>query len=246
MQKSKKLRVKNKNPKTKNHLVVILFGPPGSGKGTQAELLSKKLDFYHLETSEILEKNLREVKRSDFVVIKNKKYSLLKEKELRKSGILMSPSLIAFWTKNRIIKVAKEEKGLVVSGSFRTLYEGKEIIPLLKRLYGIKNIKIILIKLSSKESIWRNSHRRTCELMRHPVLYAKETAKLKKCPLDGSRLVIRKDDSADIIKVRLKEYAERTFPLINFLKKQGLKVKEVNGEQSVAGVFKDVLKNIRS
>lgn len=228
----------------KKPLVIILLGPPGSGKGTQAELLSEKLDSYHLETSEIIEKNLAKAKKNDFVTVKNKKYFLSEEKRLRESGTLMSPPLITFWTKNKIRELAKEENGIVTSGSPRTLYEGKELIPLLKKLYGAKNIKVILIKLSGKDSIWRNFHRRSCELMRHPILYIKETAKLKKCPLDGSKFIVRKDDNPEIIKIRLKEYKQRTFPLIELFRKQGLKVKEVEGKQSVEGVFKDILKVI--
>jgi adenylate kinase len=78
--------------------------------------------------------------------------------------------------------------------------------------------------------------------MRHPILFAKETVGLKYCPVDGSKLLFRKDDTPETIKIRLKEYEERTFPLIGFFKKQGLKIKEINGEQSVADVFSDVLK----
>ena len=89
-----------------------------------------------------------------------------------------------------------------MTGSPRTLYEGKRIIPLLKKLYGTKNIKIILIKVSAEESIFRNSHRRICELMRHPILYTKETIKLTRCPLDGSKLIRRKGlDDPETIKV---------------------------------------------
>ncbi|MCJ7786817.1 nucleoside monophosphate kinase, partial [Patescibacteria group bacterium] len=200
MKLSKKLNTKNYKLKTKNHLVVIILGPPGSGKGTQAELLSQKLNLHHLETSKIIEKNLLNVQKSDFVIIKGKKYFLIKEKELRESGGLMSSPLIAFWIKNKIKELAREEKGIIFSGSPRTLYEGKELIPFLKKLYRTKDIKTILIKLSPKESIWRNSHRKTCELMRHPILFAKETAELTRCPLDGSKLVIRKDDNPQTIK----------------------------------------------
>lgn len=229
----------------KKPIVIIVLGPGGSGKGTQAELLAEKLNLYHLETSEIIVKNLADAKKGDFVRIGKKKYSLLREKKLRESGELMSPPLISYWIKNKIKELAKEKKGIATSGSPRTLYEGKVLIPLLKKLYGAQNIKIILINLSEKESIRRNSHRRTCELMRHPILYNKETAKLTKCPFDGSKLTIRKDDAPKVIKIRFREYKERTFPLVDYFKKQGLKVKKVNGEQSVEKVFKDVLKAIK-
>jgi len=225
--------------------VIILFGPPGSGKGTQAELLAEKFNLYYLETSEIIVANLRDAKKGDFIKVKGKKYFLLEEKKLRESGELMNPPLISFWIKKKIKELAKEGKGIATSGSPRTLYEGKEVIPLLKKLYGSKNIKVILIELSEKASIWRNSHRRTCQLMRHPILYTRETAKLTKCPFDGSKLVFRKDDTPEIIKIRLKEYKERTFPLVDYFKKQGFKIKEVDGEQSVEKVFENILKAIK-
>jgi len=223
-------------------LAVIIIGPPGSGKGTQAELLSERLNIYHLETSKIIESNLDCAGKNDFVSVKGKKYFLLEEKKLRERGILMSPPLIAFWIKNKIIGLNKEGKGIVTCGSPRTLYEGKEVIPLLKKLYGTNNIRVISIKLSSEESIKRNSHRKACELMRHPILYSEETIGLKHCPIDGSELLFRKDDTPETIKIRLREYEERTYPLIGYFKKQGLKIKEINGEQSVAEVFSDILK----
>ena len=135
---------------------------------------------------------------------------------------------------------------LVFSGSPRTLYEGEKLIPLLEELYGSKNIKIFEILLSAQESIFRNSHRRICELMRHPILWTKETEKLQHCPLDGSKLLKREGlDDPETIKIRLEEYKKRTFPLIDFFKKQKLIVKNINGEQAVGDVFKDILKVLK-
>jgi len=78
--------------------------------------------------------------------------------------------------------------------------------------------------------------------MRHSILYTKETAKLKKCPFDGSKLVFREDSDPKVIKSKLKEFKERTLPLIDYFKKERLKVKKVNGEQSVAAVFQNIFK----
>jgi adenylate kinase len=241
----KKLKTKNEKLKTKNHLVVILLGPPGSGKGTQAELLAEKFDFCHVESSEIIEKHLANAKKGDYVIVKGKKYFLLEEKKLRENGRLTSFPLITFWMTSKIKELAKEGKGIAASGWPRSLYEIKEEMPIFERFYGKKNIKVILIELSDREVIWRNTHRKTCELMRHPILYSKETIKLSRCPFDGSKLLIRKDDTPDAIKMRLKEYRKNTLPLIDYFKKQGLKVKKINGEQSVADVFKDILKALK-
>jgi len=142
----------------------------------------------------------------------------------------------------KINELFQSGKGIVFAGSPRTMHEGEKVIPQIEALYGQKNIKIILLELSPEQTIFRNSNRKICELMRHPVLYTEETRNLKSCPLDGSKLLKRTGlDDPETIKVRIKEYEERTLPLVGFFEKAGLGVKKVNGEQSVEGVHKDIL-----
>lgn len=225
--------------------VIIIIGPPGSGKGTQAKLLAEKFDIYHWDTSKIVGRRIAEAKKGEFVIVEGKKYYFEEERKKRLKGLLWDPSFTHHLVKEKIEELAKEKEGIAMTGSPRTLEEGKKLVPVLKKLYGAKNIRVVVLQLSAKESIWRNSHRRECELVRHPIVYTKETAKLTECPLDGSKLVFRKDDSSEIIKIRLREYKEKTLPLVDLLKKQGLKVIKVNGEQSVADVFKDILIAVR-
>ena len=233
-----------KNSKSKK-LVLILLGPPGAGKGTQAELLADKLGLYYLETSKILEKSFNLSKKQKFIKIAGKKYFYINEKKLWTEGALCSPPFVSYLIKEKIKQLYKAGENLVMAGSPRTLYEGQEIMPFLEKLYGQKNIKVILIQVSAQESIFRNSHRRICELMRHPILYSKETAKLKFCPLDGSKLVRRKGlDDPDTIKIRLNEYKERTLPLIKYFKERKLNVKKINGKGSVSKVFQSILKSL--
>ena len=133
-----------------------------------------------------------------------------------------------------------------MAGSPRTLFEAKDQIPFLKKTYGVKNIRAAVIEISPEATIWRNSHRRICELMRHPILYTKETARLKNCPLDGSKLARRKGlDDPKTIRVRLGEYKARTLPVVEYTQSQEIKVKIVNGEQSVERVYKDLLSALR-
>jgi len=230
---------------SKNKRAIIVLGPPGSGKGTQAELLAEKFNLFHLETSEIIERKLVGIQEDDSVVVKGEKYFLIEEKRKRESGKLMSGPLIGFWMTEKIKELAKEEKGITTSGSPRTLDEAKDIIPALKKLYGVKNIKIIWLNLDAKDVIWRNSHRKTCELMRHPILYTKETEKLTKCPFDGSWLLTRKDDTPEAIKVRLERYKDETLPVIYYLKKEGLRIKNIDGFPQPAVVFKNILKALK-
>lgn len=222
--------------------VIILMGPPGSGKGTQGELIAEKMGLYYFETSKILEQSFQGHREGEFVEVEGKKYFLKEEEEIWKKGILCSPPFVSHLVKEKVKDLHQKGESLLLSGSPRTLLEGQELMPLLEKLYGKDNIKIILLNISAEQTISRNSHRRICELMRHPVLYTPETEKLTRCPLDGSKLVRREglDDPETILK-RLEEYKERTIPLLEFYKENGLEVKEVDGEGSVAEVFERVL-----
>lgn len=231
---------------TQEKLTVILIGPPGAGKGTQAELLADKLNLYHLETSQVLESRIMGAKKGEYAVVEGKKYFFSQAKKQWKTGQLVYRPLTTFWMRTKIRELAKEGKNLVLTGSPRDLYEGERLMPVLKKLYGKENIKVIILKLNPKKSIWRNSHRRICQLMRHPILYSKETTKLTKCPLDGSVLLKRKGlDNPKTIKIRLKVYQKHTFPLVEYFQKEKYKIKEVNGDQSVAKVFQDILKALQ-
>lgn len=231
-----------------NKQIIIIFGPPGAGKGTQAGLLSDKLGFYSFETSKILEKkfkeaeNLTENSQERFIEFEGQKFDILNEKKIWLEGVLCSPPFVTYLVQQEIKKLFDEGKSLIFSGSPRTLYEAERVIPFLKNLYGEENIKTILLEIKPEETIYRNSNRRICELMRHSILHNKETEKLTICPIDGSKLIKRKGlDDPETIKVRLKEYKERTFPIFDYLKSKGMDIKKVNGEQSVADVHKDIL-----
>jgi adenylate kinase len=228
--------------------VIILLGSPGSGKGTQGELLSEKMNLYYFETSKILEDKFtrKETAGKNWIKIDGKTYHFKKEKELWENGLLCSPPFVTFLVMEKIKELFKAGKSLILSGSPRTLYEGERLIPFLKKFYKRENIEVILLEQSAETSIFRNSHRRICRLMRHPILYNKETARLKKCPIDGSELMKRKGlDNPETIKVRLKEYKERTFPLVELFKKEKLRMKRINGEKPPADVFRNILKALK-
>lgn len=230
----------------KKALVIILFGPPGAGKGAQALLLSEKLNLYRIETSKIIEENIAKARKKDFVVVNGKRYFLYQEKKFWETGALCSPALVAFWLKNKVEELAKLGKNLLIEGSPRSLTEAKELVPVLKKLYkGKDSIKIIFLEVSPQTTVFRNSHRRICSLIRHSILYSDETKNLKYCPLDGSKLIRRSGlDDAETIKTRIKEYKKRTLPLIKCFKEQGLIVKKINGEKSVSAVFEEILRKI--
>ncbi len=232
--------------------VIILFGPPGAGKGTQSELLSGKLGLYLFETSKILERefkkaeDLEENSPERRIEFDGQKFDILNEKELWKSGLLCSPPYVTYLCIREFKRLAADGDNLIISGSPRTVYEAEKEMPILEELYGKKNIKIAMIEISAEVTIFRNTHRKICELMRHSILFNKETEKLKICPLDGSKLVKRKNlDDLKTIKVRLEQYKERTLPLFEYFKNNGFKVEMVNGEKSVAEVHEEILKIVQ-
>jgi adenylate kinase len=232
--------------------VIIILGPPGAGKGTQSELLSGKLNLYLFETSKILEREFKEAENSPdnekerFVEVDGEKFDVLEEKENWKNGILCSPPYVTYLVVNEIKNLFNAGKNLVLSGSPRTIYEVQREIPIIEDLYGKENIKVILLEINPEETIFRNSHRKICELMRHSILFNKETENLTICPLDGSKLVKREDlDDPETIKVRIKEYTERTLPIVEYFEKNNINVKKINGGQAVADVFKDILEVIK-
>jgi adenylate kinase len=234
--------MKNSN----NSMVIILLGPPGSGKGTQASLLSQKFNLYYLETSKLLEEAFKKEKKENFIVEEGKKYYFKDEKKLWEEGKLCDPPFVTHLILRKIKELFKEKRNLVLAGSPRTVYEGERVMPVLEKLFGKENIQIFFLKIKKEQSIFRNSNRRICELLRHPIFYLKENKNLKFCPLDGSKLLKRgKLDKAETIKVRLKEFEERTLPLLKFLKERNYKIEEIDGSPPPAKVFEKILEKIK-
>lgn len=224
----------------------MLFGQPGAGKGTQAEILADKTGYYHFESSKIIEFHIKNDKPGTVYEIEGQTYKIEDEKERWEAGLLNSPPLVVYWMVERVKELAKDGKSIIFSGSPRTVYEAEREIPLLKQLYGQENVRFIMLEISAETTIFRNSHRRICELIRHSILFSPETENLTVCPLDGSPLVKRKGlDDLETIKKRIEIYKEQTYPVTEIIKKEGLAVQKVNGERTVADVHKDVFLAIK-
>ena len=229
--------------------VIILFGPPGAGKGTQSELLSEKMGLFSLESSKIIEREFKKAEKlpkdspKRFFEYFGEKFDIFVEMQNWKTGVLNSPPFVTALIMKEIRQVFNEGENLMMSGCPRTLYEAEKEMPLLVELFGKENIHIILIEISAETTALRNSKRKICELMRHSILHNKETEKLTLCPLDGSKLIKRKGlDDPETIKTRLVQYKERTLPLFEYFKEHQFNVTKVDGEGSVAQVHEQILK----
>ena len=213
----------------KHFKTIIILGKPGAGKGTQAELLAKETGFRHIATGDILRER---IKRQDPLGIKIKK--------LINEGKFVSDNIVLTVTFEAIKKAYKEgEERVILDGIPRNFSQGEAIDGFLKG-ENCELPLVINIAISGHEAIFRLTNRKTCSKCQKTIPFSKETAKLKKCPKCHAKLVIRPDDSEEIVKKRLLIYEEDTAPLIDYYKNKGI-LKEVDGERPIEKICKDIL-----
>ena len=215
-------------------MVAIFIGPPGSGKGTQADLLVEKFGLVHLESSKVIENKFKTGDPNDPVIAR--------EKELWESGELNTPELVREWMLEAIRTLHAKGVGIVLSGSPRTLFEAEGEMPVFEELYGKANVIPIHLNLTKEESIKRNSGRRICEAQRHPIPDFPIFKDITTCPKDGSPLVRRGLDTPETIGIRYEVYLRRTQPILSFLKERQYDIIEIEGEQDIVKVCEDIMK----
>jgi len=148
-------------------------------------------------------------------------------------------------------RIAGAGLGIIFSGSPRTLYEAKGLLPILRRLYGLKRIFILTLEIPERISLTRNSSRLICRACGTPLLtayYPKTKLPPQHCPLCGGPFYRRTLDVPKVIKVRLMEYRERTKPVLEFAKKKGFRIKRINAKPAPYLVFRQIygyLKNVK-
>lgn len=219
---------------------IIIYGPPGAGKGTQANLVSHHFGFIHFDTGKYLESLIYDPTRLNNRVIK-------KQRGFFETGKLMTPSWVSSVVERRTSEIAKAGLGIVFSGSPRTLYEVESLLPKLERLYGPKNILFFFINIPPITSVRRNSHRLLCSVCGFPILYLSETKKFNiksRCLFCGGKLYRRTLDKVEIVKKRIEEYNIRTKPIFNELKKRGYKVTNIQGKGLPFQVFESIKNTI--
>jgi len=220
--------------------VFIVFGPPGSGKGTQAALLADRFLLVNFDTGAYLEDIFRHWDGKD--------KGIGKEKKLFDSGKLCTPEWVMRVVNKRVKQLARARIGLVFSGSPRTIYdafgEPKKIDGVMDTLsteYSKENITVFHLDVPEKESLKRNTSRLVCSVCKRQVL---GIVKIKVCPFCGGPLRKRTLDKPEVIKVRLKAYKEETLPLLKEFKNRGFKVVPIKGTGKPFNIFNSILKSL--
>jgi len=220
---------------------IIIYGPPGAGKGTQAELISRRFNFVHFDTGRYL--------RNLFLSSKAKTDPVLKrEKKINESGTLNTPGWVLKIISEATKRIRKTGSGIVYSGSPRTYLEAfgggkrKGLFEVLENLYGRENIHILKVKISEKTSGERNKARFVCSVCGLPRL---AWGKNKECIFCGGELKKRKDDAPEVIKKRMEEFEERTFPILAEAKKRKYKIVEIDGTKLPYQVFSEIVEKLK-
>ncbi|MEX2055077.1 MAG: nucleoside monophosphate kinase [Candidatus Andersenbacteria bacterium] len=212
--------------------VIYVMGPPGAGKGTQAEMLAQKLHYHRFSTGDAF----RTVSRQDTELGR-------RVKETIDNGFLAPPEMAAEIVIAAISEHLEQGKGLIFDGTPRTVEEAQLVDEFfLQNNYG-RPLAIVL-NLDKEEMIRRNSKRRFCLDIQgdYPILNPEDE---KKCLELGGRIGIRPDDEPEKFATRWQQFMDRTFPVIQEYRKQGITF-EVDGMGSIEEVHAVIMAHVKT
>jgi adenylate kinase len=194
---------------------IVLFGSPGSGKGTQAQMLARRWRVPHISTGDMLRDRLRAGMEAGTVMAAT-----------MQSGALVADSVVNDMVKARLSE-SDTARGFILDGYPRTLDQAGHLAALLAGR-GIREVVIHLV-VDYNVIIARLTGRRQCP--RCGTLYNVTSHPPRVegvCNLDGEALVVRGDDSEPVIRERLDAYERQTRPVLEFFRTSGHRVVEVD------------------
>ena len=210
--------------------IVILLGRQGSGKGTQAQFLTKEFNLSYIGTGEIL--RLR-AETPDFTGKKIKEV-------LERGDYLPTAVMCAIWMQTlELHKKTEDSKGIIFDGSPRKLFEAELFEQAFNWYEWSGGLQVFLIDISRQEAFNRLTHRRMCEHCKKPIPWIGKFKDLTACDACGGNLVTRADDTPDAINSRLDLFDKETLPVIDYYDKKGV-LERVNGEASIEEVYESV------
>ena len=207
-------------------IAVLLMGPPGVGKGTQAKLLAEKFGFRHIATGDILREAVR----------KRTKLGKLAKSYMDKGQLV--PDEVMLGLIDEVL--AETDADVILDGYPRTVVQAENLEPTLNR-HGFVLKQAVFIDVPDDEIVRRLSARRICP--KCGAVYNLLTQPPKDdeiCDNCGTKLIMRDDDRPEVIMTRLRVYRDQTKPVLDYYKSRGL-LRIVSGEGNIEEVHQRLL-----
>jgi adenylate kinase len=210
---------------------LIILGPQGSGKGTQANLLVEKKNLFHLETGKIFR---NEIAQKTDLGIEAAKFV--------NQGKLVPDEIIAKILSQNL-SAENFKKGILFDGFPRNLAQAelfeKELVK-----YEAAIDKVIYLNISLEESLKRLMARRSCpQCHRGYNLVTIPPKNSDICDDCGVHLIAREDETEEAIKERLAAYQKETAPLVNYYQQKNILL-EINGERPIDVIHQEILRKL--
>lgn len=207
---------------------LVILGPPGAGKGTQAEYIVERYNIPHISTGDIFREN-----------IKNNTELGKEAKSYMDKGLLVPDDLVIALIEDRLNKDDAKE-GFLLDGFPRTVAQAVSLDSILDK-NDDKLTKVINISVVPEILIERAVGRRVCKTcgMTYHVKFnpPKEEGV---CDKDGTKLIQRDDDTEETVKTRISVYFDQTAPLIDYYRAQNLLI-DIDGAKDIDKVFDDIV-----
>ncbi|NLZ52717.1 MAG: adenylate kinase [Thermoanaerobacteraceae bacterium] len=210
---------------------IILLGPPGAGKGTQAKKIANEYKISHISTGEILRN-----------AVQNNTPLGKKASEYLDKGLLVPDQIVEDIVKARL-DMRDCAAGFLLDGFPRTVCQAESLAEYLQEK-GINLDIAINIQVEQTKLIERFTGRRTCK--KCGATFHTEFSPPKKpgiCDNCGEKLIVRKDDEIETVKKRLEVYETTTAPLIDYYNRQNLLI-SVDGSKNIDEVFEDIKRHL--
>ena len=210
---------------------LILLGPPGAGKGTQASAIVKKYNIPHISTGDIFRANIKEGTELG-----------KKAEEYMNKGLLVPDEIVVSIVKDRLTK-DDCKNGFLLDGFPRTVAQAEALDQELKEMLS-KIDKVINIEVDKDILVERIIGRRICKNCGATYHIKFSPAKQDGiCDICGGELHQRKDDTLDTVEKRIQVYMEQTKPLIDYYAQKGLLL-NIDGTKDKDEVFQEIVKSL--
>jgi len=206
--------------------IVVLLGPPGAGKGTQAQRLAANLGIPQFASGDILR-----------AAVKAGTPLGVKAKSLMDSGALVPDDVILGIMKEALAS-PQATRGAILDGVVRTVPQAEGLEQMLDSLGRPLNA-VLLFDVPEEELVKRLSSRMVCEGCQTPFMGREPGDTCEKC---GGTLVRRKDDEPDAVRNRLAVYKRQTAPVIEWYRTHGVPVRQIDATGTVDAVTARVLR----